>query len=111
MYRTLRMTLTIVLTVLCAMSAVALAAEGTLSGTVQNVDPQQGRLTVRAGEDYIVELRAPAALLHGLQNGDAVEVTRSGRHATFIRRQEGAQRPDIGGALRLQPLGERLTAQ
>lgn len=110
MYRILRRTLTVVLTVLCIACAVALAAEDILSGTVQNVDPHQGRLTVRAGEDHIVELRAPAELLPGLQNGDAVEVTRSGRHATLIRRQERGQRPDIGGALRLQPPEERLKA-
>jgi len=111
MFRTFRQTLTVTLSMLCVAYAVALAAEGTLSGTVQNVDPQQGRLTVRAGEDNVVELRAPAELLTGLQNGDAVEVMRSGQHATFIRRREGAQRPDIGGALRLQPPEERLKAQ
>lgn len=105
MFRRLRKTLTIALTVLCVTSAVALAAEGTLLGTVQNVDAQQGRITLRAGEDNVVELRAPAELLTGLQNGDAVEVTRSGRNATFIRRQEGVQeqRSDLGGTLRLQP--------
>src|SRR5215468_10802287 len=104
MFHTLCKTLTIALAVLWIMSAVALAANGTLSGTVQNVDPQQGRLTVRAGEDNVVELRAPAELLIGLQSGDAVEVKRSGRQATFIKRQqESGQRPDSGGALQLQP--------
>src|SRR5262245_26653519 len=104
MFRTLRKTLIVVLTVLFVTSALALAADGTLSGTVQNVDPQQGRLTVRAGEDNVVELRAPAELLIGLQSGDAVEVKRSGRQATFIKRQqESGQRPDIGGTLQLQP--------
>jgi hypothetical protein len=110
MFRTFRMILTVTLAVLC-ISAMALAAEGTLSGTVQNVDPQQGRLTVRSGEGNIVELRAPGELLTGLQNGDAVEVMRSGQHATVIRRQEGVQRPDIGGALRLHPPDERRKAQ
>ena len=97
--------LAVVLTVLCITSAVALAAEATLSGTVQNVDPQQGRITVKAGEDNVVELRAPSDLLTGLQTGDAVEVKMSGQRATFIRRQEGVQEPrsDLGGALRLQP--------
>ena len=104
MFRTLRKTLTVALATLCVMSAVTLAADGTVSGTVQNVDPQQGRITVRAGEDNVVELRAPAELLIGLQSGDAVEVKRSGRQATFIKRQqESGQRPDIGGALQLQP--------
>ena len=61
MFRTLRKTLAVALAVLCVTSAVALAADGTLSGTVQNVDPQQGRITVRAGADNVVELRAPDA--------------------------------------------------
>jgi hypothetical protein len=42
-------------------------------------------------------------LLLAHQNGDAVEVKLSGQRATFIRRQEGMQRPEMGGALRLQP--------
>jgi len=104
MFHTHCKTLTIVLAVLCVMSTVVLAADGTLAGTVQNVDPQQGRITVRAGENNVVELRAPAELLIGLQSGDAVEVKRSGQQATFIKRQqESGQRPDIGGALQLQP--------
>ena len=107
MFHTLRKTLTVALAVLCATSAVALAAEATLSGTVQNVDPQQGRITVRAGEDNVVELRAPAELLIGLQTGDAVEVKRSGKQATFIKRQqESIQKPELGGALQLQPPNE-----
>jgi len=104
MFRTLRKTLIVALTGLFVISAVALAADSTLSGTVQNVDPQQGRITVRAGEDNVVELRAPAELLIGLQDGDAVEVKRSGQQATYIKRQqESGQRPDTGGALQLQP--------
>ena len=89
---TLYKALTVALAVLCVTSAVALAADGTLSGTVQNVDPQQGRITVRAGEDNVVELRAPAEILIGLQNGDAVEVKRSGQQATFIKRQQESVR-------------------
>ena len=103
-YRTL---LLVALTILCAASALALAAEGVLSGTIQNVDPRQGRLTVRTGEDSVVELRAPAELLTGLQTGDAVDVRRSGQQVTLIHRHEGVQRPELGGALRLQPPGER----
>jgi hypothetical protein len=112
MFHILCKTLTIALAVLCVMSATALAADGTLSGTVQNVDPQQGRITIRAGEDNVVELRAPAELLIGLQSGDAVEVKRSGQQATFIKRQqESGQRPDIGGTLQLQPPVEMPKAQ
>jgi hypothetical protein len=112
MFRILRKTLTVALATLCVTSAVTLAADGTVSGTVQNVDPQQGRITVRAGEDNVVELRAPADLLIGLQSGDAVEVKRSGQQATFIKRQqESGQRPDIGGALQLQPSVEMPKSQ
>ena len=103
MDRTLHKTMIVALAILCVAFTVARAADETLSGTVQNVDPQQGRLTIKAGEDNVVELRAPAELLTDLQSGDVVEVKRSGQHATFIRRQEGMQRPGIGGALRLQP--------
>jgi hypothetical protein len=106
LFRTLRKTLIAALAVLCVTSAVALAADGTLSGTVQNVDPQQGRITVRVGEDNVVELRAPAEILIGLQSGDVVEVKRSGPQATFIKRQqESGQRPE-GGTLQLQPPSE-----
>jgi hypothetical protein len=103
MFRTLCSTLTVALAVLFVVSAVALAAEGTVAGTVQNVDAQQGRITLNSREDKTVELRAPAELLVGLQNGDVVEVKVSGQTATFIRKQEGPQRPDLGGALQLQP--------
>lgn len=54
------------LTMLCVASAVAIGAGGTLLRTIQNVDPQQGRRTVRAGADHIVELRAPVDLRTGL---------------------------------------------
>src|SRR5215218_8932423 len=70
MFHTLCKTLSTALAVLCVISAIVLAADRTLAGTVQNVDPQQGRITVRAGEDNVVELRAPAELLIGLQSGD-----------------------------------------
>ena len=104
MCHTLRTTLVVVLAVLLIASAVALAAEVTMSGTVQNVDPDEGRLMLSSEAGNTVELHAPADLLTGLQNGDAVEVKVSGRTATFIRRHEGVpQRPDMGGALQLQP--------
>ena len=103
MYRTLRSILTVALAVLFVASAVALTAVETVSGTVENVAPQQGRMILRAEEGKAMELRAPTELLIGLQNGDAVEVKISGQRATFIQKQEGAQRPDMGGALRLQP--------
>ena len=84
------------------MRLVALAAARTLVGTVQNVDPQQGRLMLSSKEGTTVELHAPAELLTGLQNGDAVEVKVSGQKVMFIRRQVGVQRPDMGGTLQFQ---------
>ena len=103
MFHTLRSILAVALATLFVASAIALAAEEMLSGTVENVDPQQGRMILRAEEGKAMELRAPTDLLTGLQNGDAVEVKLSGQRAAFIRRQEGVQRPDMSGALRLQP--------
>lgn len=108
MLRTLAKTLTVALALLGLMSPVALAADDLLSGTVQNVDPQQGRITVRVGEDRVLELHAPAELLIGLKSGDAVEVKKSGQQARFIKRQqESGPKPDLGGALQLQPPVER----
>ena len=106
MFRTLLSTVAVALTALFVVSAVALAAEETVSGTVQNVDAQQGRMILSSEAGKTMELRAPAELLTGLQNGDAVEVKVSGQQATFIHKQEGVQRPDISGALRLQPPSE-----
>ena len=65
MFRTLRNILTIALTALFVASAVVLAAD-TVSGTVENVDPQQGRMILRAEEGKVMELRAPTDLLTGL---------------------------------------------
>jgi hypothetical protein len=60
-----------------------------------------------SSEEGTTVLYAPAELLTGLQNGDAVEVKMSGQKAMFIRQQVGVQRPDMGGALQLQqPEGE-----
>jgi len=82
MFRTFRSPLVVALAALCVASAVALAAGTTVFGTIQNVDADQGRLTLRAKEDKIVELQAPAELLSGLQTGDAVEVKVSGQKAS-----------------------------
>jgi hypothetical protein len=110
MARTFRSPLVLALAALCVASAVALADGTTVFGTIQNVDTDQGRLTLRAREDKIVELQAPAELLSGLQTGDAVEVKVSGQKATMIFKQGEAQRPELGGALlQQQPDGMRLS--
>ena len=104
MFCTRRTTLPAVLAVLGVTVPLALADDGTVSGTIQNVDPQQGRITVRVGKEDVVELRAPADLLIGLRHGDVVEVKRAGQHALFIpRQQDSGQRPELGGALQLHP--------
>ena len=100
MWHTLRSTLAVALVTLCVVPTMALATKEAVSGTVQNVDAQQGRMIFSSEEGKTMELRAPAELLEGLKNGDAVEVKLSGKQATFIRKQQEAQRPDIGGALR-----------
>ena len=104
MLRALSKTQTVALPLVCLLFTMALAADDLISGTVQNVDPQQERITVRVGEDKVLELRAPSELLIGLKSGDAVEVKKSGQQATFIKRQqESGPRPELGGALQLQP--------
>jgi len=97
MVHTLRRTLAIALAALCVASVVALAADTTVSGTIQHVDPNKGHLTLHSEEGKTMELQAPAALLASLQAGDAVEVKVSGQKATQIHRLGGAiqqQRPD-----------------
>jgi len=86
MARTLRRTLAVALAVLCVASIVALAADTTMVGTVQQVDPNKGHITLRSEEGKTVQLQAPAALLTSLQAGDAVEVKVSGQKATVIHR-------------------------
>ena len=110
MFRTMRSTLVVVLAVLFVASAVALAADETVLGTVQKVDVQKGRLMLQSPEGQTMELQAPAALLAGLETGDAVEVKMSGQKATMIHRLEGARQTDTGGTKQKQrPGGMRQT--
>jgi len=111
MFRTLRSTLAIALAALFVVSAVALAADTTMSGTVQKVDTQKGQITLRSDEGKTVELQAPADLLAGLQTGDAVEVKVSGQKATLIHKQQGALRPEMDGVLPRQQPGELRPSQ
>ena len=105
MFRILCKTLTVALTGLFVMSAVALAADETVLGTVQKVDVQKGRLMLQSPEGQTMELQAPAALLAGLETGDAVEVKMSGQKATMIHRLEGAQQTDTGSTKQKQRPG------
>src|SRR5262245_29331021 len=99
MVRTLRRTLVVALAMVFVASAVALAADETVSGTIQNLDASKGQLTLKSEEGQTVQLQAPAELLAGLHAGDAVEVKVSGQKATLIRKQESAKRPNMGGSM------------
>jgi hypothetical protein len=70
--------------VLFIVSTVALAAEETVSGTVQQMNARQGTLTLRSQDGKTVELTAPATLLNDLQTGDAVQVRTSGNRVIGI---------------------------
>jgi hypothetical protein len=107
MVRILRSTLIVALAVLFVVPVVALAADETVSGTIQSVDTRKGQITLKSDEGKTVQLQAPAALLAGLEAGDAVQVKVSGQKATMIHRQEGAQRPDMGGTMPRQQPGQQ----
>jgi len=111
MFRTIRTTLVVALAMLFVASAVALAADDIMLGTVQKLDVQKGHITLQSTEGKSVELLAPAALLAGLETGDAVEVKMSGQKATMIHRLEGAQPTDTGSPKQKQqrPGGMRQT--
>lgn len=88
MYRTLSKTLVCALAVLFVVSAVALAADQKVSGTIQSVDAAKGALTLQTTDGQTMQLQAPMELLSHLQNGDVVEVTKSGNKATAINKKE-----------------------
>jgi hypothetical protein len=93
MFRKLSSILTGGLALLLVASAGTLAADETMAGTVQKVDPQSGRFTLRSEAGKAMELQAPAALLEDLETGDIVLVRLSGQKVTEIQKQEGVQRP------------------
>ena len=103
MFRTIRSTVVVALAVLFVASAVALAADETVLGTVQSMDVQKGRITLQSTAGKTVELQAPTALLAGLETGDAVEVKISGQKAMMIHRLEGAQQTDTGSTMQQRP--------
>jgi len=59
-----------------------------LAGTVQEVNAQGETITLKTEHGDRMELQAPAAMLAGLQAGDAVEVKMVGTRATEIRKKE-----------------------
>jgi len=59
-----------------------------LFATVQEVNAQGETITLKTEHGESMELQAPAAMLTGLQAGDAVEVKMVGTRATEIRKKE-----------------------
>jgi hypothetical protein len=92
MFYKLSRLLAVAFAVLFIASTVALAAEESLSGTVQSVNAREGTFTLKSEDGKTVEFQAPAALLTGLQTGDAVQVRASGKQATMINKMEAMPR-------------------
>lgn len=63
--------------------------EQMLSATITDLDAQQGTITLKTPAGETMDLQAPATLLTGLQAGDVVEVSRSGKQVTTIRKKDG----------------------
>jgi sporulation protein YlmC with PRC-barrel domain len=59
-----------------------------VSATVQEVNAQTETIKLKTAQGESVELQAPAAMLTGLEVGDAVEVKMTGMRATEIRKKE-----------------------
>jgi sporulation protein YlmC with PRC-barrel domain len=62
--------------------------ERMLSGTIANLDPQQGSFTLKTSTGETIDLVAPSALLAGLAAGDVVEVSRAGKVVTTISKKQ-----------------------
>jgi hypothetical protein len=103
MIQPFRLIQTLSLIMLCMMVIGVHAAEETITGTVQNIDTQQGRFRLSAEDGGIMELRAPAALLANLQVGDAVDVRLSGTRVTDISKRQHGQPPTTDGTQQLPP--------
>jgi sporulation protein YlmC with PRC-barrel domain len=63
--------------------------ERMLSGTIADLDPQQGSFTLKTSTGETIDLVAPSALLAGLAAGDVVEVSRAGKVVTTISKKNG----------------------
>ena len=72
-----------------ASSKSEMRTEQMLSATITDLDAQQGTITLKTQAGETVDLQAPATLLTGLQEGDVVEVSRSGQQVTTIRKKNG----------------------
>jgi hypothetical protein len=97
MFYKLSKLLAVTFAVLFMISTAALAAEQSLTGTVQAVNAREGTLTLKSEDGKTVELQAPVALLTGLQTGDAVQVSASGNKATMINKMGVGSTPQRPG--------------
>jgi sporulation protein YlmC with PRC-barrel domain len=70
-------------------SQTEMRTEQMLSATITDLDAQQGTITLKTQTGETMDLQAPATLLTGLQAGDVVEVSRSGKQVTTIRKKNG----------------------
>jgi hypothetical protein len=57
-----------------------------MSATIEDVDQQAGMITLMTKAGNSVELQAPMELLTGLQIGDVVEVTATGKQLLAIHK-------------------------
>ena len=103
MFHKLSRILAATLAILFVAATATLAAEESMSGTIQEVNAKERTLTLRSEDGKTLELQAPAALLTGLQAGDVVEVKASGKQATVINKQRDAQLPGMEGVQPQQP--------
>jgi hypothetical protein len=77
-------------------SALVLAADTKLSGTIQDVNMQKGFITLRSEDGDIIDLRASPELLAGLQTGDVVEVKTSGKTVMEVSKKKSARQSRPG---------------
>jgi sporulation protein YlmC with PRC-barrel domain len=71
-----------------AASIPASRTELMMSATIEDLDAQQGTISLKTEAGEIIDLMAPAALLVGLQAGDVVEVSSAGNQVTTIHKRD-----------------------
>ena len=84
-------------------SVIGHAQEHRISGTVTQMDRQQGIITISPEDGGLIEVQVPAALLAHLQNGDAVEVRLSQGRIVELHQKKRQQEPTRNQVPRLAP--------
>jgi hypothetical protein len=87
MYRKLIRTLAMALTVLCVVAALALAGSQKVTGTVTDVQPTKGSVTLMTKDGKTQALSGPQKLLAGLRSGDNVEAVIEGKEIKAINKK------------------------